>query len=178
MLKHASFFLAVALLCLPGMAQTAEKADGPTRGDVAAGYSYVHATLNGPYQSFNGVSFSGAYDFNRWLAAAADVDIAHATVFGVGANIKTYTFGPRFFYRAGRFMPFAEFLFGAGTATANYNGISTSNTNFALNLVGGTDIALDKKGHIAVRPEVAYLDVTRTPRTSGVHVGAGIAYHF
>jgi hypothetical protein len=182
MRNYAAFALILGLCCLPGLAQTSssttDNSDGPIRGDVAVGYSYVHLTNGGQAQSFNGGSLSGAYNFTQFVAAAADFDFAHANLYGVGENIMTYTAGPRFFYRDGRFTPFAEFLFGEGTTSASAYGSSVASTNFTFTMLGGMDYTLNKKGSFAVRPEVAYVHVNSSPVTSGVHLGVGIAYHF
>lgn len=180
MLKNISLSLALGLFCLPGLAQNSTKPDTSTasRGDVAVGYSYLDLSNNGQSQSFNGVSFSGAYDITHWIAAAADFDFAHANVSGASVNVQSYTFGPRIYRQMGRYMPFGEFMLGDGRVSASVSGTSGSQNDFAFNMLGGVDIGLDKRGKWAVRPEVAYLHVNSNPSTNGVHIGAGVAYHF
>jgi hypothetical protein len=175
MLKNVSLSLALGLFCLPALAQSAVRTDTPHRGDIAAGYSYVNFYADGSSESFNGASLSGAYNFTNWIAVAGDFDFVRSTLQGPpSTDIRTYTLGPRIFHRAGRFTPFAECMVGGGTLTL----ASFSSTDFALNMLGGVDINLDKRGRFAVRPEAAYLRIGSNPVTNGVHAGADLAYHF
>ena len=180
MLRSISLALTLGLACLPAIAQNATKTDasGPSRGDVAVDYSYLHLP-DGALKNLNGVSFSGAYDFTKWIGAAADVDIVHASANGITENLETYTFGPRIYHRMGRYMPFGEFLVGAATSSFNPMGVTSSGTDFAFNLLAAVDVGINKSGRFAVRPEAAWVYLNGNGNSnSGVHIGAGLAYHF
>jgi len=162
------------------------------RYQVFLGYEFARFnpdSLLNLYPSFNTNGGSGqfVYNFAGGFGIAFD---AGATTKGVlqGLNIDTTVAhalaGPRYTFKSGRWMPYAEVLFGgafatsssqitvpAGVVTPAVTGISditpvtarlvTSNTGFALMAGGGLDIKLSK--HIAFRPFSADYFLARMP---------------
>lgn len=157
--------LAFSLLALSSYAQNTPRAD------VALGYSYLHlnGSNNAPGINANGFSASLAYNFTGLFGVAADFGIYHGLVSGAGVTSESYLFGPRFSFRSSdKFTPFVQALLGGG----HVNSVSVSGTTvyaglnaFAYSFGGGTDIAIAKKGIIALRPQFDYIGLNNAFNT-------------
>ncbi|HYA63212.1 MAG TPA: hypothetical protein VED66_08405, partial [Candidatus Sulfotelmatobacter sp.] len=80
--------------------------------------------------------------------AVGDFALYHSSPIGPGLAAGTYTFGPRFSYRHwGKFTPFAQVLLG---------GVRYAHNALAFGAGGGADIALDRRGRFALRPQLEY----------------------
>ena len=136
--------------------------------DVAVGYSLIQVISGSSISTANGGNGSTAVNFNRWLGAAGDFGLYHASpIKGLAAG--TYTFGPRFSYRHWtRLTPFAEVLLG---------GVRYSANGFVFGTGGGVDIALDTSARFALRQEVEYFGFhANGGMTNTVRVGIGIVF--
>src|SRR5579862_177349 len=128
---------ALGFVCLFSVSARAQGTSTPlTRIDVSAAYSYVNAGAADSGGTFNvhGGSGSVAYNLNNWVGLAADVGGYHFTTLpaGLGSNMYTYLFGPRFSFRnSGRITPFAQVLFGGGRVNASSGGIQAGENGFA-----------------------------------------------
>jgi hypothetical protein len=127
------------------------------KADVAVGYSVVEV-LEGYTFRLYGSSASGAWNANNWLGFVGDFGAYHGSP-GVSLTAETYTFGPRFsFRRSSRVVPFAQILAGGIHASALTTGFTNASNAFAIGAGGGADIALDRLGRFAVRPQIEYFD--------------------
>jgi len=128
--------------------------------EVGANYSFVRFNSSQGQREFtqNGGSGYVEYNLNRVVGLVADLG-----GYNNGTNnFKTfsYLFGPRFNMRRGRFVPYAQFLFGGTYAWAGSTAagpiVGTTQNGFATAAGGGLDIALTH--HIAFKPiQVEYL---------------------
>ena len=168
-------FLWVALaFSLLGMTSQAQEAPVPAT-DVTAGYSYFRIGGSGGV-NLNGVSGSAAYNVNNWLGLVGDFGVYHGSPSGVSETLSTYTFGPRFSYRASeRFTPFVQALFGG----SHFSALGASSNPFAYSFGGGADLALGTSGHVSVRPEVDYFGLRSNGSTANcVRISAAVVFHF
>lgn len=140
--------------------------------DVAVGYSVIQETSSQNLTA-NGGNGAVAYNFNDWLGLAGDFGVYHTVSNGTGLVAETYTFGPRFSYRAmGRVVPFGQVLFGGTHASAPSGGYTGVMNAYALGAGGGADIAMGPSGRVALRPQVEYFafgsigNTTHTVRAS------------
>jgi opacity protein-like surface antigen len=164
----------LALLCglavmFAGVA--AAQGDNP-KVEAFGGYSLIHNGSSFGSQSinFNGAGGSISYNPSGWLGLVGDFGGNHYSKAGLSANVITYLFGPKLSYRASKFTPFAQVLFGGARlsastppcptfvgVTAQAKGItlgscgsSGSINSFAMTFGGGLDYNLTK--HIGIRP--------------------------
>ena len=169
--------LAVSLLGRLALAQDAPAADVPIV-DVAAAYSFFYV-LKGFTLAMNGGSASVALNANRWLGVVGDFGEYQATPgSGTGLTCETYTLGPRFSYRKqARLTPFAQVLLGGGHASAVSGGFTAKNA-FAIGAGGGADLAIDRAGQFALRPQLDYFDFRATgDNTNIVRLSVGLVFH-
>ena len=156
------------------------------RVELFVGYTHfgtfsTNAATGNRMVGLNGGSTSLAFNFNRYIALAADFggyDDSQLQLTGTGANQPlvvnasgtAYTFlaGPRFSFRnSTRFTPFAQALFGDVHATAvtvsNCTGTACTplpaQDAFAMTAGGGLDIGLTR--HISLRAVQAEYMMTR-----------------
>jgi outer membrane protein with beta-barrel domain len=109
--------------------------------------------------------FSGAVNANQWFGVVGEITGAHKTFdaapFGTN-KVGLYTFmgGPRFFYKEGRFVPFAQVLAGAAHIRNKFVGdgsigeFTNSDTRFAIQPGGGLTVFLAE--HVGVRGAIDY----------------------
>jgi outer membrane protein OmpA-like peptidoglycan-associated protein len=161
------------------------------RFEVAGGYSYVNFNP-GDFPSFNnhGATGSFAYNATRWLGLTGEVGGYNFSRNAGGAPLdgswETFLFGPRLnLRRFDHFVPFAEFLVGAGRAgletTGNLNGNQSA---FALATGGGVDVVLLK--NLAWRfAQIDYLMtnfsgplVGASARQNNIRLGTGLVYRW
>jgi hypothetical protein len=150
---------------------TVAHAQGTPVGDVAVGYGFIEVPQGFTFMMHGG-SAAAAYNVNNWLGIVGDFGAYHAHP-GVSLTTETYTFGPRFSYRAlDGFTPFAQLLLGGQHASAVTTGFTNASNAFAIGAGGGVDIGLGGSGRFAVRPQIEYFgfrangNVTTTARLS------------
>jgi len=174
--------VAAVVAAKPASAQYAPRGGccGGPHGDIAIGYSFLNLSADGSSQAYNGVGISAAFNATRYLAGVVDVSSDYAQIQGVNNWVRTYEFGPRFELRPTRqFIPFAEFLVGGNTLSASANGETISSNGFAFDAVAGADFALDRRGLVAVRPEVGYVHLENNgDHADGLRLGTSLVFHF
>jgi Outer membrane protein beta-barrel domain len=154
--------------------------------EVAGGYSYMNFHSNLPSltsENLNGGGGAVVFNVNSWFGIKADLmDYAFGSAWSTtlhelgfvgpaGANLFTYQFGPQIKWRAHKWQPFVETLYGgahskgfASVLQARGNGtnllVGGGNHNaFAMEIGGGLDIPLSKT--IQVRPVEVDYQLTR-----------------
>ena len=145
------FFVLVAflgLLALPLLAQ-----DNPKLG-VFAGYQYEHLgnfPSSGTDFNTNGWDAALNYFFSRHLGVTGDFSGVYTSVNGDTYSLYTYSGGPVFAFREGRFNPFAHVLFGGASLCGCFSGSGSSTTinGFTLMMGGGVDAKFSQ--HFAIR---------------------------
>jgi opacity protein-like surface antigen len=127
----------------------------------------------------NGGTASIALNTNNWVGLVGDFGVYHASPEGVGTSLTTYTFGPRFSYRAGgKVVPFGQALFGGAHISASYQGASATSNPFAYTFGGGADLAMDSAAKWTVRPQVEYLGMRENGATeNSVRISVGLVFH-
>ena len=153
------------LLCLLGLVflvSLSAAAQGDSKVDLFAGYSYLHTGPGVAQSSFkaNGGDASLAFNVNRWGSLVAEVGGVHASKISgtdVDANAETFLFGPKIsLFRGSTFTPFAQALFGFAHANAAFNGTTTSSNTFAMS--PGVGLDWNATRHIGLRlGQVDYL---------------------
>jgi opacity protein-like surface antigen len=183
--------LTVIVACL-SLALVAGATDFP-KMETFLGWNWVRFNPNNGFvPSFNANGGSGQFTYDLWhgIGATFEAGAVHNSSLGGGTfdtTIAHFLAGPRYeFHSHGKFMPFAEALFGGayGTTSAQVTAlpavggglpgfpldpsvpittrVQSSHTNFAMMVGGGLNYKLDK--HIAIRPfQVDYYLVRRTP---------------
>jgi membrane-associated protease RseP (regulator of RpoE activity) len=179
----------ICLLCFV-VGRLAIAQDYP-KAEVYGGYSYVNIDTNGlsSRQSANGWEASVSGNFNKWLAAEADVSGYYKTYpvnlqnLGLGiVNVKvtdySYAAGPRINIRP----LFIHALVGGDHLTGSALGFSASQDGLVGAFGGGVEWPISSR--LAVRSSVDYV-FTRHNIFGGpsytqnnVRVGVGIAYSF
>jgi len=157
--------LMLAALAFAVFAAVVRAQDTPA-ADVAGGFSVIEVDKGDSITAYGG-SGSAAVNLNNWLGLVGDVGLYHASPFGPGLDAGTYTFGPRVSYRHwGRVTPFGQVLLG---------GVRYSGNGFVFGGGGGADIALDRGGRFALRPQVEYFGFRANGGTTNtIRVGIGI----
>ena len=146
----------------------AARAQSFPAADVAIGYSAIELDRSDGITAHGG-SASATLNFNRWLAGAGDFGLYHTSYIAPGLAAGTYTFGPRFSYRHWtRLIPFAQVLVGGARSGVNA---------FAFGAGGGADIALDRRGRFALRPQLEYFGFRANGNTTNT-LRAGIGFVF
>ena len=110
--------------------------------------NHLNAGNNNSQITGNGGAGYIEYNINKWLGAVADFGGYANTNTQIDEKLFTYMFGPRFNWRHEHFTPYAQALFGGGTAWSNMTG--TSQNAFAMAIGGGVDVPLTH--HIAIKP--------------------------
>jgi len=166
-----AFFIFSVLACVA-------HAQGAPATDVAVGYGFIEVPQGFTFMMHGG-SGSVAVNVNNWLGIVGDFGAYHAHP-GVSLTAETYTFGPRFSYRAwDRFTPFAQVLVGGQHASAVTTGFTDASNAFALGAGGGFDIGLDKGGRFAVRPQMEYFGFrAHGVMTTTARLSIGIVFRF
>ena len=143
-------------------------AEEAPRGDVAAGYSFMHFGGSGSSDAQGG-SFSAAVNANRWFGIACD--------FGAYSQSSTKTFtylvGPRFSVRTRtRITPYVETLFGDTHFTTS--GFPSTNGFTAL-AGGGVELGMSRS--VALRPQLDYLAIRSGGSTlNTARISVGLAF--
>jgi outer membrane protein with beta-barrel domain len=146
--------LTLAALVFSVLASVARAQEAPV-ADVAVGYGFIEVPQGFTFMMHGG-SVAAAYNVNDWLGIVGDFGAYHAHP-GVSLTAETYTFGPRFSYRAfDRFTPFAQLLLGGQHASAVTTGFTDASNAFTIGAGGGFDVGLDGRGRFAVRSQIEY----------------------
>jgi outer membrane immunogenic protein len=176
MKKLAWLCLAFLVLAIPASAQ-----DNP-KAEVFGGYSYLHTSVLGTGFNSNGGSGSIAVNPNDWFGVVGDVGVYHNSTAGVGVNVVSYLFGPKFAYRKHRIVtPYFHALFGGAHVSASFGGAAASANAFAWAAGGGLDAKVAT--HVAIRVvQVEYL-MTKfndgaNNRQNNVRVSTGIVFRW
>jgi outer membrane protein OmpA-like peptidoglycan-associated protein len=160
------------------------------RYEIAGLFDYVDFHPGSPFSNFNGYGGSGAFTWNasRWFGLTADIggenfsrNVNGNTLHGA---LSTFLAGPRLSLRRfDYFVPFAEFLLGAGHSGVPMTGTSGQSA-FALVAGGGVDVVLTR--NIAWRfAQIDYLmtnfsgsSVGGNARQDNLRLGTGIVFRF
>jgi opacity protein-like surface antigen len=161
--------------------------------DVTVEYSYLRANTATPGPAFpnfsvNGGSASFAYNPRRWYSIMGEFSGYHIGKIGaasVNTGLFTYMFGPQIYLHSfGRFMPFAQDLFGVAHSGGGSLGVPNSRSSFAMALGGGVDFPV--RGRLSLRfgPVDYLLTQFRETATGGrkaqnnLRLSGGIRYRF
>ena len=154
--------------------------------EVAGGYSYMNFHSNLPYltsENLNGGGGGVVINVNSWIGIKAEfMDYEFASgwantlhqlgyVGPASTNLFTYQFGPQIKWRAHKWQPFVESLYG-GAHSKGYASVLRARSDgsnllqgggtpnaFAMEVGGGIDIALSKM--VQVRPVEVDYQLTR-----------------
>jgi len=145
--------------------------------EIFGGYSYVRcddSSWSSADCNLSGWDASLAANGNKWLGVVADVSGQYGSVSGAGVKLYSAMFGPRLTFRAKKFTPFIQGLFGAAHADIA-DGLEKDNM-FAMAFGGGVDITI--KGIFAVRPAQVEYFATRNGSDilSHTRFSAGIVF--
>lgn len=145
--KLLTLLLAIAALAIPAVAQNSGL-------EFGAAYNYVHTNAPpGGCTCFGMQGGSGwaAFNFNRTIAAVAEVSSQHTSDADGAGNDLTLTsalFGPRVQLRSGsKFSPFAQTLVGVTHASGAFapgnSGYPGSDNSFGAVVGGGVNVSLN-----------------------------------
>ena len=158
-MKRFTWLIPVLLLfCVTAKAQ-----DIPA-WELAGGYSYLRANINGSSFHLNGGGGSVTENLNSWFggrfefnAFRGNISVPSATGTVIkSVSAQTFTYGPVFSYRKfDRVTPYGHVQVGAIHASQGYLGISASAFKFALAPGGGADFKINQRA--AVRVQADYL---------------------
>jgi hypothetical protein len=144
--------------------------------DAAVGYGFIEVPQGFTFMMHGG-NGAAALNVNSWLGFVGDFGAYHAHP-GVSLTTETYTFGPRFSYRAlDRFTPFAQLLLGGQHASAVTTGFTNASNAFAIGAGGGFDVDLDRRGRFALRPQIEYFGFhAKGTTTTTARLSIGIVF--
>ena len=101
-----------------------------------------------------GWNVSVAGNLLPWLGLVGDVGGNYKTVADVTLKIHTFLSGVRISGRAGRLVPFGQFVVGLAQSSAGYYGLNASSYDLAMQPGGGVDIGLSDS--VALRVQVDF----------------------
>ncbi len=166
-----SFALAtLPFLVLPcaSQAQRSDYAPFIPRLVASAGYSFIYTNdpPGGDHKfDINGGFASLDYNIKHWFGVSGEITGGQArqiSPIGQNLNLYTYTAGPRFTFRRGRYSIFGQVLYGRAEGTHSYFPTPTSYTTsanaFAVSNGGGLDYHLNHR--YGIRGDVRYLHTT------------------
>jgi len=160
------------------------------RFEIAGLFHYANFHPGDPFSSFSGWGGAGEFVWNpsQWAGLVEQVGglSFNRNVNGTGVHgaVSTLLFGPRLNLRKfDYFVPYAEFLLGAGHAGVPMTG-DQSQSSFTMAVGGGVDIALTR--NIAWRfAEIDYLmtdfsgsSLGGNARQDNMRIGSGIVLRF
>ncbi len=163
---------AVLIFCV-----TAHSQDVP-RVEIAGGYSFLDANVNGSSFHLNGGFGSATENLNSWIGGRLEINAFSGTTSGRSVTAQTFTYGPVFSYRRSeRFTPYAHFQLGAIHASQGYLGISASASKFAMAAGGGADYNINPR--VAIRVQADYL-MSRflNLRQDNIQFSTGLVFRF
>ena len=166
-----SFALAaLTALVLPcaSQAQSSDYAPFIPRLVASAGYSFIYSNdpPGGDHKfDINGGFLSLDYNIYHWLGVSGEFTGGQASnISPIGQNLilYTYTGGPRFTYRRGRYSIFGQVLYGRADGSHSYfptpTSYTTSASAFAVSDGGGLDYHLNHR--YGIRGDVRFLHTT------------------
>ena len=167
--------LTLAVLALSVLVSVAHAQDTPV-ADLAVGYGFIEVPQGFTFMMHGG-NGAVAVNANNWLGFVGDFGAYHAHP-GVSLTTETYTFGPRFSYRAlDRFTPFAQLLLGGQHASAVTTGFTNASNALAIGVGAGFDVALDRRGRFALRPQIEYFGFhAKGTTTTTARLSIGIVF--
>jgi opacity protein-like surface antigen len=163
---------AVLIFCVTAHAQ-----DVP-RVEIAGGYSFLDANVNGSSFHLNGGFGSATENLNSWIGGRLEINAFSGTASGTSVTAQTFTYGPVFSYRKyDRFTPYAHLQLGAIHASQGFLGISASASKFALAAGGGADYNINPR--VAIRVQADYL-MSRflNLRQDNIQFSTGLVFRF
>jgi hypothetical protein len=167
--------LTLAVFVVLVWTSVAQAQDTPV-ADVAVGYGFIEVPQGFTFMMHGG-NLAVAVNASNWLGFVGDFAAYHAHP-GVSLTTETYTLGPRFSYRAlDRFTPFAQVLLGGQHASAVTTGFTDASNAFAIGAGAGFDVDLDRRGRIALRPQVEFFGFrTKGVTTTTARLSIGIVF--
>lgn len=175
----------LGLVCLASVSAAAQ---GNSKVDLFAGYTYIHTSPGVGISAFNanGGVGSVAWNVTSWGSVVAEVGGVHASTIGnasVDATATTFLAGPKIsFFHSSKFSPFAQVLVGVVRSDAGFN--QTTSTNYTFAMSPGAGLDWNATRHFGIRlGQVDYL-LTRMPTsTSQVNwnnfrYSAGVVFRF
>jgi hypothetical protein len=149
-------------------------AQTPRTWDVFGGYAYLHDStqdLGLPV----GWSASASRHLTRWLSIVADADGHYKTIPLVGGEVSltlhAVMAGGRASLAVGRFVEFAQIVFGPVRSRGSTFGLTSNDTHFGGQGGLGLDIAL--KGNLAARVQ---FDMRVLPTAHEFRTTAGLVF--
>jgi membrane-associated protease RseP (regulator of RpoE activity) len=152
-----------------------------SRADIFGGYSYLNIDTNGltsSRQNANGWEASISGNFNKWLAAEADVAGYYKDYSGVSVTDYSYGAGPRI-----NFKPvFLHALIGGDHLTGSASGISASQDSLVGAFGGGVQWKVS--GPFSIRASADYVftrhNILGGPSVTqnNVRASVGVVYSF
>ena len=137
------YWITTAALLMATLDAATAAAQTP-KGEVAAGYAYLHETdLSVP----GGWFVSGGASVNNWLGIVGTVTGHYKTetVGPVSVETRLHTFlgGPKFTYRTNRVAPYLTLLVGGARVGAKATAAGAINTGSETRLAAHTGVGLD-----------------------------------
>jgi len=179
------------LLCVMGLvclASISAAAQGSSKVDLFAGYSFVHTGhgISGTSFNANGGVGSVAFNLTNWGGLVAEVGGIHASTIGntsVDASAETFLAGPKIsFFHGSRLSPFAQALFGVVRTNPAFS--QTANTHYTFAASPGAGLDWNATRHFGIRlGQVDYL-FTRIPTSTNqvnwnnFRYSAGVLFRF
>jgi opacity protein-like surface antigen len=147
------------------------------KANISGGYSALHLNGSGGASgiNLNGFNAAAGFNANRWLGLEADFGLYHGSPSGVGLTAMSYTFGPRFSFRAtGMFVPYVQALVGG----SHFSAAGVTSNPFAYAFGGGTQISIAGDGKIALQPEFEYMGFRSNGSTeNSERFSVALVYH-
>ena len=143
---------AIVVLCVTTHAQAYSE------WDIAGGYSYWDANLNGTRFGLSGGGGSLTQNMNSWFAGRLDFDAYGGTQFGRSIGVQTITYGPVLSARRfNKWVPFGTVQVGAIHGSQGYLGISESAYKFDFTGGGGADFNINDRAGIRAEAVMSIL---------------------
>ena len=192
MRRHALQAIGVCLIVLSAAPAAAQELGAPQlpRIEASAGYAYMRDTTreeNFPAGWFS----SAAANLNSWFAVTGEFTGAHKTMTDlasdpVKASLYTFMGGPRFYFKRGRMVPFAQFMAGAAhlrwNATEPIGALDSRDTDTKFAFQPGAGVTVLLTQHVSVRGAVDYRRIVFTDDdefdedNSQIRVSAGMVF--
>src|SRR5688572_20321666 len=160
-------------------AQEKAEAEELSKFEVFGGYSLLRADG----ANLHGWKTGVGYNFNRWLAVAADADGHYFSETTPGGTEKRREYsaavGPHFSYRnKSKFVPFVYAMPGVVWETHSHSGESETHTGFAFETGGGVDLELSKTVAIRLVDITASITHVHGHTSTKPKFSTGIVFHF
>jgi len=169
MRRFIALAVLLVLVSIPTIAQNTPEAE------VLGGFS----TFVGYSQTLRGWNASANGNINDFLGIKGDFSGFYKSENGLRLRLHTFTVGPQLSYRKNRrIVPFVHALFGVAHASAGFQGLSFSDSSFAMNFGGGMDWVVHKNVAIRViQTDVVVTYLGENASTDG-RISTGIVFRF